>query len=265
MLKSIFGKTLYEKRLTMLFWFLGVMAMTMVTMSFYSTFKSGSFDEVLKNLPKNVQALTGNLGGVKTMPGFIAQQIYSLRAPLLSLTMAITMFTSLIAGDEADGTLQTLLAQPVSRSKVFFQKYLAGAVVALVVCSGSVAGVFTVLLITHRSTDVPYLFAALIDLWLIVMVYGTIGFAAGAITGKRSVAGGVASLAAFGTYLLTSLLPSVESLKSIEKFMPWHYYNNPGTAQHGLNFLHVAVLITISLVLLTVSSIRFNERDIYQK
>jgi len=96
-------------------------------------------------------------------------------------------------------------------------------------------------------------------------VFGTLGFAIGAITGKRAVAGGVTSLITFGTYLLTSLLPNVASLKSVEKFMPFHYYNNQATAVNGLNMAHALVLVSIIFVLLTISGVRFMKRDIYQR
>lgn len=265
MFKNVWGKTLHEKRFFTLFWFLGVIAMTLLTMSFYPSFKQGGFDEAYKSLPKNVQALTGSLVSIKTVPGYISQQIYAFRIPLLTLIMSITMFAGLIAGDESEGTLQTLLAQPVSRLKVFVEKYLAGLIIALIVCFGSVIGVFIALALINEYINFMYLLAAMVDAWLLVMLFGTLAFAIGAMTGRKALAGGVTSLIAFGAFLITSLAPNVAVLKQIEKFLPFYYYNNPATAINGLSLSNVLVLASVTMILLIVSLTVFMKRDIYQK
>jgi ABC-2 type transport system permease protein len=264
-MKSILSKTLHEKRWMLLFWTLGVAAMAMLTLSFYSTFRDGSFDEVLKNLPKTVQGLAGNLASNKTIPGFVSQQVFALRIPLLTLVMGIMLFTGLLAGDEGEGTLQTLLTQPVTRTKVFLEKYAAGLIISFIICLGSAIGITIALLILGERLGFWPLIQSVIGVWLLTLVFGTIGYAVGAITGKRSVASGIASLFAFGTYLITSLAPNVSSLGTIQKISPFYYYNNPPTAVSGLDASNVAVMLITILMLLTASIIVFNRRDIYQR
>src|SRR5581483_1711222 len=104
-------------------------------------FKQGGFDELLKNVPKGFKQLIGDPNSYKTVQGFIGQEIYALRIPMVTLVMGIVLFTGLLAGDEDKGTLQSLLAQPISRRSLFIQKYLAGAFISLVICAGAVAGI----------------------------------------------------------------------------------------------------------------------------
>ncbi len=264
-LKSIFFKTLYEKRWMILFWTLGVAAMAMLTLSFYSTFRDGNFDEVLKNLPKAAQGLAGSLASNKTIPGFVSQQVFALRVPLLTLIMGIMLFTGLLAGDEGEGTLQSLLAQPVSRARVFIEKFVAGMIISFIICTGAAIGIKLALLIINEQLNPWALMQSVIGVWLLTLVFGTIGFATGAITGRRSVASGVASLFAFGTYLISSLAPSVSSLETIQKISPFYYYNSPPTAVYGLKLSNVLVMAITTLVLIAVSLFIFNRRDIYQR
>ncbi len=265
MLNNVFIKTLYEKRWMILGWTLGVAAMSMLTFAFYPSFKQGGFDEVLKNIPKSFQSLIGDPSNYKTVQGFIGQEIYALRVPMVTLVMAIVLFTGLLAGDEDKGTLQTLLAQPISRTSLYIQKYLAGAVISFVVCAGAVLGIMLVVPFIHEHADLLRLFQATVGVWLLTMVFSTIGFAAGAITGKRGLAGGLAGLFTFGAYLLTSLVPSVDKIKPLEKISPFHYYNNPLIARFGLVGHDVLILMLPAVALFLIALYIFNRRDIYQK
>lgn len=265
MLKTIMTKTLYERRWSTFFWALGVVAMALLMMAFFHSFKDGGFDQVLQNLPKSFQSLVGNAASYKTVPGYVAQQVFALRVPLVTLVMGITLFTSLVAGDEEKGTLQTLLAQPVSRFRLFAEKYFAGMLISFIVCAGAIAGVLIGLLIIHEHIGFGQLLGATIDVWLLTLLFGTIGFAIGAITGKRGVAGGLAGLFAFGSYLITSFAASVSGLSTVEKFSPFHYYNHPATAQYGLNTHNVIVMLVTIAILIISSLVIFLRRDIYQR
>lgn len=265
MFRSVWMKTLYEKRWMMLFWGLGVAAMALLMMGFYHSFSQGGFDDALKNLPKSFQSLVGNLASLKTVPGYVAQQVFALRVPLLMLIMGAMLFTGLLAGDENDGTLQTLLAQPVSRGRVFMEKFLAGMLISFVISLGALIGVLIGLLIIHEQMGFIRLFEAVVGVWLLTLVFGAVGFALGAITGKRGIAGSLTGLFTFGSYLITSFAPNVSGLAGIEKFSPFHYYNNPAIAEYGLDTGNVLVMVSATLVLLAVAFVIFNRRDIYQR
>jgi len=265
MFKNIFLKTLHEKRWMMLFWSLGVVAMAMLMMAFYHSFSAGGFDEVLKNLPKSFQGLVGNVADLKTVSGYVSQEVFALRIPLLTLIMGVVLFTALVAGDESQGTLQTLLAQPVSRLRVFIEKYLAALVISFVICFGAFVGVLLGLILIHEHMSWLHLFESVVGVWLLTLVFGTFGFALGAITGKRGLTGSLTGLVTFGTYLITSFAPNVAGLKNVEKLSPFHYYNNPGIAQHGLQTHNVVVMVALIVVPLVVGAVVFQRRDIYQR
>ena len=262
MLKSIFTKYLYQKRFSTIFWCLGLFAITLFTMSFFPYFKEGNFDELLKSLPKGLQNSVGSLSSTRTLSGYVGQQIYALRIPLFTMIMAIGLFVGLSAGDEERGTLQTLLTQPVSRSRVYVQKLLASCLIMLVANVSITLGILASRLFLHQNVPAHVLVSTLVGSYLLSLVFGSIGFALGSITGRRGFTLGITSAIAIASYLINSLAPAVSKLESADKLSIFHYYNAPDIALHGLNWTHVSIQLAIIALLITVSCSVFNRRDI---
>lgn len=264
MFRSVLIKTLHEKRWMVLGWSIGVAAMSLLMMSFYHSFSDGAFDELAKNLPKSLQGLVGNLQELKTVPGFVGQQIFALRIPLLTIIMSVILFSGLLAGDEAEGSLQTVLTRPVRRHVVYLQKLLAGLIVSFVVCMASMPGVMLGLVLIGETMSLWNLFQAIVAAWLVASTFGVFGYSLGAIFGKRGQAGSIAGIIAFVSYLITSFVASVPAIETVEKLSLFHYYNKPSVADHGLTLGSSLIFIFTILLSSIIGLIVFNRRDIYQ-
>jgi ABC-2 type transport system permease protein len=254
MFSNVFRKTVYEKRWTMLAWSIGLFFMALLTMSFYPFFKNSGFDQVIANAPKSLQGLLGQAADYKSVPGYVDQQIFALRMPLLTIIMSITLFFGIGIGDEDRGTLETLLAQPVSRTSVYLQKFMAGAALIALASIG----------IIHGSVAFDKLLMATFGCWLLSLLFGTLAYAAGAITGKRGVTIAISSVVAFGTYLISSMAPAVDKLASAVKLTPFYYYNTPSIAVHGLKWSHLLVLGGTIAIMGLVGLVVFKNRDLVQ-
>ena len=262
MLKTVFQKTVYERRWALLAWAIGIFAMTLLTMSFYPFFKNSGFDQVIANAPKSLQGLLGQAADYKSVAGYVDQQIFALRMPLFMIIMSIIIFIGVGVGDEDRGTLETLLAQPVSRSHVFLQKFAAAATLTGLACIAIVLGVVASFPIIHGSMNVLHLIAAAFGCWLISLIFGTLTYTVGMATGKRGLTIGVSSGLAFVTYLISSMAPAVDKLSVAQKFTPFYYYNVPTIAQHGLKLHNLAVLLASILIMLAISVLMFRNRDL---
>ncbi|MEK7602744.1 MAG: ABC transporter permease subunit [Patescibacteria group bacterium] len=265
MFSSVFLKTLFEKRWMALGWGIGVAAMSLLMMSFYHSFSDGVLDELAKNLPKSFQGLVGDLQALKTVPGFVAQQVFALRIPLLTIIMSVILFSGLLAGDEAEGSLQTILTRPIKRHSVYMQKLLAGLIVSLLVCLAVIPGVTLGLFLINESMSFWLLFQAVLSAWLVASTFGVIGFSIGAITGKRGQAGSFAGIFAFVSYLITSFVASVPAIQTIERLSLFHYYNKPAVAEYGLTRGNSLIFIVVILVCSLIGLAVFVRRDIYQR
>lgn len=262
MFSNVLVKTMYEKRWTLFAWSVALFAMTLLTMSFYPYFKNSGFEQIVSQAPKSLQGVLGQAANYKSVPGYVDQQIFALRMPLLTIIMAVTLFVGVGVADEDKGTLETLLAQPVTRSSVFWQKYAAGAILLAIAHLFIILGVMASYPFIHGSMNSINLLAATFGCWLLTMAFATVTYAFGAATGKRGLTIGIASALAFFGYLISSLAPAVEKLSRLQKLTPFYYYNTPPIGMNGLRLAHVGLFVGFCALLCLVSMVIFRNRDL---
>lgn len=262
MFSSIFTKTFYEKRWSLLGWAAGLMTMTIMTMVFYPNFKQTGFEEVLKSMPESLKPLVGSVESFKTIPGYIAQQIYGPQIPIFLIIMGIMLFVGIGIGDEDRGTLQTLLVQPVSRSKVYWQKALAGAALIMLATLTIAVGVLISLAFINETYSLVRLLAVTFSTFLMTLAFSSVAYGVGLGLGKKGLSIGVASGYAFFCFIITSLAPAVENLRPAEKFSVFYYFNSPNFAAAAVNWSHVLVLVGFSAVFFVGGLILFRRRDL---
>lgn len=263
MLRTIFLKTLFEKRWMTLWWTLSSVALTVFIILFFPTFKE-SFGEALKDVPESMRALVGSAADYQTLDGYINLQVFQ-QMIFLPVILGVILCTGLLGGDENEGTLQTLLTHPVSRTKAYFHKLAASLVIIGIVTFGFFLGSWLGALIIGESVDLWRLLQATYMTWLVSIAISLIGFALAAITGKRALAGSIAGAYAFVMYVITSLVESVKGLRFVEYFSPFHYFNHPSPLKATFDFGDMFVLLAASLVLIILGYIVFVRRDIYQR
>lgn len=182
--------------------------------------------------------------------------------PMLLGILTIGLGSSLLAKEENEGTIELLLARPVSRGGLLLGKVVAGLAILLVV--GTVALVTTVGFSWGVDINV-----GLVDIALASVMAMTIGLLFGAVAFYLTALGrwgrpasiGIAAVVAIGGYLVTSLSSLAEWLSWPAKFLPYHYYR-PGEVLAGnfsvRNFL---LLLSVSLILGILSWVAFRRRD----
>lgn len=263
MLKSIFTKTLYEKRWATLWWSVAMFAMTLLIVVLFPVFRD-SFGAALQDVPDSLKQVLGEASDYQRLEGFLELQVY-MQMVFLTFVYGIILLTGLIAGEEGSGTLQTLLAQPVSRSKVYLQKLAAGMVILAVLSVGLLFGIVVGAAIIGESVNVWRNVQATLAQWLVALVFSLVGYCAGAVTGRRGIAGAIAGAYAFAAYMVSSLVQTAEGLKTVNYASPFRYFNSPRVLEHGLHFSNVLILVIGAVVLTGVGWVIFNRRDVYQK
>lgn len=262
MFKNVFLKTLYEKRWMMLGWSIGVVALVMMTVTLFPTFKE-SFSQ-LQNVPDSLKSLIGDAAAYSTIKGYVNLQVFQ-QMPFMTIILSVILFSGILAGEEGDGVLQTQLVQPISRTSLFIQKLLASAVVVGVVTLALFASTWLSVVLVHESIPLDALLAATFACWIIALVFGVLTYALGAIFSRRGVSGAIVGAFAFATYLITGLSSGVEKLRGVEKFSPFHYYNTPSILDHGIRWSHIGLLSLVMVGLLVLALVLFEKRDIYQR
>lgn len=263
MLSNIFLKTLYEKRWAMLWWGIAMFATTLLIVVLFPTFQN-AFGKTLNDVPDSLKQVLGNASDYQRIEGFLQLQVF-MQMIFLTVIYGIILCTGLIAGEEGQGTLQTLLAQPVSRTKVYFQKLLAASAVLWVVNFALFIAIWVGCLLIGEAPNYWRVFLATNVLWLVSMVFSLTGFALGAATGKRGLSGAFAGIYAFLAYLINSLIMTVDWLKYPNYLSPIKYFSEPRIMDYGLDVGNVVILSGACIILTIIGWLVFKKRDIYSR
>lgn len=256
-MRNFFLKTIYQKRHLLLFWLIGIAFISWVTVSVYSSFQSVDYAQLFKSLPPALQKIAGDAAAQKTVDGYVRQQIFALRLPMLLIILSISLLVGLTGGDEQRGLLETQLALPVSRTRLLLQKLAAGLVIICLASLGSIVGIAGGLALQGETFSLVSVLRYLLNCIAVAVAYGMVACTLAAVTGRRGLALGVGSGFAFVSYLVNSMAPSVSSLEPLDKLTFFHYYqNNP------LELSNAAVLVAAIVILVMVSVIGFARRDV---
>lgn len=263
MLKNIFLKTLFEKRWMLLWWTLSSFLLTMFIVIFFPTLKD-SFGAALKNVPESMQSLIGNASDYQTLGPYLNIQVFQ-QMIYLPVILGVILCTGLIGGEENEGTLQTLLTYPVSRTKIYFQKLAASAVIVGIVTFAFFLASWLGAILINEPLDLWRTLQATFMAWVLSMLISIIGFAISAVSGKRAIAGSIAGAYFFVMYIITSLVESVKDLKYIDYLSPLHYFNHPSPLKAAFDFGDMFVLLAASVVFIILGYVVFVRRDVYQR
>lgn len=264
MMRSVYLKTLYDKRFFMLGWTIGLAAFGALMAVFYpSMHQEGVMDGLIETMPEAFKGLIGSLADLSQFDTYIASQLFDIRLPIITGIMAIILGLGLSVSDEEKGELRTVLSLPVSRLKMLVHKWLAMVTIIIVTLGGLVASLYVVMPFVEGASIEFDVLARLLAMTLLMMVtFGTIPFALGIASGKRSVANGLSILVVIGSFLLSTFAEAVDWLADYEFLSLLHYFPAVDIVKNGIELGDVAVLAGLTVVLLLIAVPAFRHRDV---
>lgn len=266
MLDSIFAKSVWERRKSISWWMLGMVALAGLTIAFYPSIRDDteSFEELFESFPPELLSVFGieDAASLVTATGLVNSRIYAGIGPVIVAALGISIGTAAIAGEEERGTLDLLLAQPVTRTQIIIEKAVAGAVLL-----GAVAIVlFLTLSILNPVVDLDFSFwgilSANLSLWLFGLVFCALAFAVGAATGNRGLTLGASAGALGALFFVNGLAPLVDEIAWLQKLTPFYWLQQPNPLANGLDVGATLIFIAATVTLMGVAVWGFNRRDV---
>ena len=263
-MRSVYLKTLYDKRFFILGWTLGFAALAaLMTMFFPAMRQDGTIDALVASLPPAFEGLVGNLSNLKAFDTYLAAQLFDIRLPLIAGVMAIILGLGLSVAEEERGELRTILSLPISRTKLYIQTWFAMVTILVIASMGLLAGIYGVVPFLSDASIEPAQTLRLLLMTLLVMAtFATIPYAVGRAFGKRSVANALAIFVIIGSFLLSTFGQAVDWLADYEKFSLLHYFPAVDIVKGSINLGDVAVYGVLTSVLLLGALALFRRRDI---
>lgn len=263
----VLTRTLWRRRVSVAWWALGVAGMCALLAVAYPTVRDNNeLDKTFASLPPGARALLGLSGGnlLSSPTGYLDSQLFANILPVMLLVFAIGVAGWSIAGDEAAGSLELLLANPVSRVRVAVARF--GALVVLLAALAAVCVVALVALapITGMDRGLPatHVVAATASVGLLALTFAAVAFAVGAGTGSRPAALGVAAAVAVAGYVLEGLSQQIHALHWVGTVNPWHWLLGSDPLRVGLTW-HAWVPPLVAVVVLVAAALpRLAHRDL---
>lgn len=252
---------LADQRRSLTLWGVALAAISGAYISFYPAMGGGAeMQSMIDGMPDGMATAMG-YDQIGTAGGYISSTVYGLIAPLLLLVFAITTGSRLLAGQEEDGTLELELTAPVGRRRLLGER-IAALWSNLLLLAASVA-VVTFALVAALDLDLgaTRILACATGLLLLVLGFGTLALAAGAITGRRSAALGVGAGLAVVAYMLNAIGPTVDAawMTAISPFS-WYLENDPLT--QGFDTRGLILLALVPTVASIAGLVGIGRRDL---
>ena len=265
MLDSVLLKSLRDLRRGFAWWALGLAGYVAMIVSVYPTIRGNrELESLMDQYPEALKALFSFGGQLDfTSPaGYLGGELFSFMLPALFLVAAVGNGAGAIAGEEERGTLDLLLATPVSRRRVALHKLAAmcvevaglGVVLWLCLWAGSIA--------IDMKLSAAHLAAASAATVLLAILYGALAFTLGAGTGRKGLAIGVTIAAAVAAYLVNSLAGLVDVLRGPQKLSPFYHYAVSDPLRHGLEISHCLLLLGAAAAIAAAGIVLFDRRDV---
>lgn len=187
--------------------------------------------------------------------------------PLLLGIYAIVNGTKTLAGEEDQGTLELVMARPLSRSQIVTAKALAIAVAVLIILVlsglGSAASVAGIKLSYETTLEPIQMFTAVLAGWPIVMALAMISMFLGAFTPRRRIASMIATVILVVSYVGENIAGMVDSLDWVKPISLFTYFDTTASAfSSGAEAGDVLVLLAIAVVFFVLTLVSFQRRDI---
>ena len=183
--------------------------------------------------------------------------------PLLLLVFAIRTATGLIAGEEHDGTLELLLAQPITRAALFTQRVAALVIGATLIASIAAIGfAITWPFVTIDGVSLGSLVGATYLMVPLVFAVGAFGFLAAALGSTKGQATGIATSIAVITYVVFVLSLLEDDVEWLRFLTPYYYGQMTTVLTQGFEAWRLVVLVASTVVFLGIGLWAFERRDI---
>jgi ABC-2 type transport system permease protein len=257
---AIVTRSVADRRRSVVAYGIGLGLMVLWVMAVYPSVESELSDYV-DAMPDAMKSLFG-MEELTDLAGFVHAEIFSLMGPLVFLGLAIAAGSATIAGEERERVLPVVLATGVGRGAVVRSKLAALAVEMVLLGAITLASLLVGSVVAGGGLSVAGTVAATVQLGALGLLFGVLALAAGAATGRRSFAAGIAAAAALVTYVVDALSGLVDWLEPLRTLSPFHWYAPGNPLVDGVSVGGLALLLGCSALLAVVAVVTFDRRDV---
>lgn len=257
----LFRRAMADGWRPMLLWIAGLVSVEMLYLPLFPLIVGPEMEDLLNNMPP---ALVETIGynDVTSGPGYAQSTFFGLVGFVILTIAAIGWGTAAIAGDEENGTLELTLAHAVSRPQVVLERTLA--IVVKLLAIGVVTAVVMLALNEPSELDLEpgNIVASTATLLALGFSTAMVALAAGALTGRHSIALAAGAGVAVLGYVANAVGKLIDDLEWLHSLSPYTWAWAESPLKNGLDGAGFSGLIALSVVALAVALVGFARRDV---
>lgn len=260
---SIFKWTIWQRRWSIIWWSLGVVSLIVLTLVFYPTIhdQAAELNKSFGNLSNSALALFGGTDFFSPV-GYLNSQLMYLMLPLLLIILGVSMGSSLIGREETDGTIESLLSRPISRSRLLLAKAISGTFILLAVTIIASAVLIGMSRAVNIGIPLINIVAACFACFMLVLSFSATAFLLSSTGRGRAAALGVPMIYALGGYIISSLASTIDWLQAPSKLFPYHYYQSADILRGTFQWSSIAFFAIFTFGCALLAWLSFRQRDL---
>ncbi len=261
----IFRQALRHHWRTALAWGVGMGLLNLVTMSFFPNLDAlRQFEQLFRTLPPALMQTFGlNVNEQFTPDSFLASLLFT-RIVLILAVYGVLAGASITANEEEAGIMSVLLAQPVSRTRIFLERVLAHAVLTALVLLLSFGGLMIGSLLIELEVNLTRQFEATLGFYpaLLMMIISTALL--GVVLRRRSLVLGLAAVFILGSYFLDTLGSAISEgiMPTLRQFSFLAYNAASDVVVRGIQWGDVLLLLAVTVGMVLLALVGWQRRDV---
>lgn len=265
---SLIWRTIKNRKTPLISYTLGAVSLLWMMLAMYPLFEERQveFDKLLQAYPKDVFKALGmdfSEFTLATVESWIAVEHLSMMWPILAIIMVIAFGGAMIAGEIEKGTIETILAQPISRLKIYLSKYFAGVISYFIFVVVSFYAIIPLAYLHDIDFKIENWTTAAILGFLFGLAIFSLSMLASSIFSEKSKSnftiGGILLLM-YVLNIITKFKENIEDLKYLSFF---HYYDySAAMNRNTIDDTTIWVFLGVSVVATILGAIWFIRRDI---
>ena len=263
MLRNVFTKDIWDRRVSMMWWVIGMVALTAWLAALYPVLRdSQAMVDFLEEFPPELLAMFGmDPDTFLTGAGYLSAQMYSFIAPIVILAFAIITGAAATAKEERQGTMDMLLSVPIRRESVLVQKALSLATLSAAIVLSIALTLIVLNPVFELKLSLEGLIAVNGGLWMLGLVFGYVAMTLGAFTGNPTVTAGVTAGLAIVAWFVNAFASLYDWLEWPSKLSPFSWYLHDMPLINGRSTGHIWLLLS-AIGLLIAAALLFARRNI---
>lgn len=265
-MRTLLLRQLRDRRSSVIGWTLGWLILISMYVATWPTVKNHGkqYDEILRDLPAAMRSAVGGANGsaFSSPAGYFTAELLAVTGPILVLTMGVLLGSGALAKDEEDGSLEVILAQPVSRTSVLVARFGEGLVEMLGVLALAGLSLYALGSAVDLHLSLGSCLQATAMLALLGIEGMTLGLLVAALTGRTSRARALTGAVGLIVFLLNALGPSISWLADLVVLSPFHTLLKSDPFRHVVPAGTVVTLVLPSLAFVFIAAWAFRRRDL---